>query len=104
MANKVKCDEVKVNESIEMNDRDYLNDILSSSKQLTTNTMLAVTEASNVNLRNELLMILEDVEMLQRENYVLAWNKGWYILEEVDKTKINESLKSLYKKLEELDC
>ena len=37
MANKVCCEEVKVSASIEMNDRDYLNDILASEKDLSMN-------------------------------------------------------------------
>ncbi len=100
---KVKCDETEVPETMVQNDRDYLNDILATSKQITVNTCIAVTEASNVTLRNELKMLLEDMETLQRENYELAWSNGWYTLEESEKTKINETSKNLNKKMAELD-
>ena len=103
MSNKVQCEETKVSKTPFQNDRDYLNDVLATSKSITTNTALAIIEASNVTLRNEFKRLFETFETLQRENYVLAWNKGWYTLEESEKTKIKEATKNLSTKLEELN-
>ena len=102
MANKVCCDEVKVESTLDMNDRDYLNDLLYDEKGIVVNTATALTEASNDNLKEEIFKFFESVEKIQRETYELAWNNGWYVLEESDKTKINQKEKELQKKLDEL--
>ena len=55
MANsKVCCDETKVDETIELNDRDYINDILYNEKSLLNNTATALTEASNEDLQEDI--------------------------------------------------
>jgi len=102
MTNKVCCPKIKVPSSIKLNDCDYLNDILSSLKDITKNMTISLTEASNSKLHEELLNILNIVIILQKEAYSIAWNKGWYILEESEKTKISEKLKELEKKYTEL--
>ena len=102
MSNKVCCDKVKIQSTLELNDRYYLNDILYNEKTITVNTTTALTEASNDKLKDEIFKFLETVEQLQRETYELAWNNGWYVLEEVEKTKITQKAKELQKKLEEL--
>lgn len=100
--NKVCCDEIKVDETIDLNDRDYLNDILYNEKTITVNTITALTEASNEKLQKEILDIFNTVYKLQSETYELAWNFGWYTLEESEKTKIKQKEKELQKKLDEL--
>lgn len=102
MASKVCCEETKISKTIDMNDRDYLNDILHNEKSILVNTATALTEASNDKLKKEIIKFFETVEQLQRETYELAWNNGWYVLEESDKTKINQKQKELQKKLDEL--
>ena len=102
MASKVCCEEMKVSSTIDMNDRDYLNDILYNEKSILVNTTTALTEASNDKLKKEIIKFFETVEQLQRDTYELAWNNGWYVLEEAEKTKINQKLKELQKKLDEL--
>ena len=67
MSNKVCCDEVKIESTLELNDRDYLNDILYNEKTITVNTTTALTEASNDKLKDEIFKFLETVEQLQRE-------------------------------------
>lgn len=102
MANKVCCEETQVDKIKEMNDRDYLVDILCSEKEITKNMCTALTEASNTHLHEELYNIFETVEQIQAETYELAWNNGWYSLEEAEKTKISQKAKELQKKLDEL--
>ena len=93
MGNKVCCKETKVDATKTMNERDYLIDILCS---------VALTEASNQKLNKEFKEIFDTVESLEREAYDLAWNNGWYSLEEAQTTKITEKQTSLQKKLDEL--
>lgn len=102
MSSKVCCDEIKVKSTLDMNDRDYLNDLLYNEKCIVVNTATALTEASNDKLKDEILKFFETVEQIQRETYELAWNNGWYVLEEAEKTKINQKDKELQKKLDEL--
>ena len=102
MSSKVCCDEIKVSSSLDLNDRDYLNDILYNEKTIIVNTTTALTEASNENLKKDILKFFDTIEQLQRETYELAWNNGWYVLEEAEKTKVNQKTKELQKKLEEL--
>lgn len=102
MANKVCCEQTKVECSSNMNDRDYLDDILASEKAITVNTAIALNEASNNKLHTEILEFFSTVETLQKEAFELAWNNGWYSLEEAEKTKISTKAKELQKKLDEL--
>lgn len=102
MENKICCKEVKCECIKEMNNRDLLDDILASEKAITTNTSIALIEASNDKLEQEIFEFFETVLQLQREAFELAWNNGWYTLEEVQKSKIGEKAKSLQKKYDEL--
>ena len=58
MSGKICCEEVTVPQELEMNDRDLLNDILYSQKQITVNTITALTETSNIVLHDEIEKIL----------------------------------------------
>lgn len=102
MASKVKCEETKQEKTKCMTDRDFLNDILSSEKDITSNTATSITEASNRNLASLFLDFFDITEELQREAYELAWNNGWYTLEEAETKKIKEEVKNLTKRLDEL--
>ena len=95
MTSKVKCEETKVEKTKCMTDRDFLNDILASEKEITTNTALAVTEASNRKLENMYLDFFDTIEAIQRDTYELAWDNGWYELEAAETKKINETTKKL---------
>lgn len=103
MSGKICCEETSVPQELALNDRDMLNDILYNQKQITVNTITALTETSNKILHDEIEKIYEQVEELQRESFELAWNKGWYTLEEVGVTKLKESLTNLNTKYEELN-
>ncbi len=102
MANKVCCKEQKVECTCHQNDRDYLNDILASEKCLLQNTATALMEASNKTLHSEIDEIFNTIKDLQQEAYELAWNMGWYTLEEAGETKISQKQKDLQKKLDEI--
>ena len=47
MNNEIKNEKVQVPNGIEMNDKDYLNSLLSCLKEMTKNFATAMTEASN---------------------------------------------------------
>lgn len=102
MAGKVKCEETKQEKTKCMTDRDFLQDILASEKDITTNTATSITEASNRNLATMFLDFFDIVEELQREAYEMAWSNGWYTLEEAEAKKIKEEVKNLTKRIDEL--
>lgn len=102
MASKIACPKTEVEAIREMNDRDLVVDLLSSEKAITTNTATALTEASNDKLHNEILDFFDTVKDIQAETYELAWNFGWYSLEEAETTKIKQKQKDLQTKLDEL--
>ncbi|CCQ96313.1 conserved hypothetical protein [[Clostridium] ultunense Esp] len=65
----------------EMNDRDYLNDALSTCKYLTDSLNDAVREASHDQLHQDFMQILTETHQSARDFYNLMFQKGWYTLE-----------------------
>lgn len=102
MANKKICNEqTKVPATIEMNDKNYLTDMLETEKNMSVNMTIALNEASNEALFKELFHLFLEVKEKQRTLYELAFEKGWYALEEAEKTKVSEKAKMLEKELKE---
>lgn len=106
MAEKKICNkEVKVPATMCLNDRDYLLDVLESEKNMAVNLSIALNEASNEKLYGIIEEIADQVKALQRKLYNLAFQNGWYILEEISQKKMDEKYNSLMKKYDELnDC
>ena len=102
---KIKNEETKVPATIKLNDRDYLTDILNAEKHLNVDMAIALNEASNDTLYEKLYEFSVKIKQTQRNLYNLAFQKGWYTLEEVPRKKIDEKYNSLIKKYDELnDC
>lgn len=102
MANKKVCNEqTKVPATIEMNDKNYLTDMLETEKNMSVNMTIALNEASNETLFKELFTMFLEIKESQRTLYELAFEKGWYTLEEAEQTKVSEKAKMLAKELEE---
>ncbi|WP_075980605.1 spore coat protein [Bacillus massilinigeriensis] len=77
----------------EMNDRDFLNDGLSTCKYLTDSLNIAIREASHDQLYSELKQILEETHNGTRELFNLMFKNGWYKLEAEDQQKIDQAYK-----------
>lgn len=93
--NKVQNQKVEVPSTSEMNDKDYLNDILETEKNMSVNMDIALNEASNEFLYKELYLLFEQIRESQRNLFELAFSKGWYVLEKAQMNKINEELNKL---------
>lgn len=93
---------VEVPKGIDMNDRDYITDVLMSLKAMVKNYTVALTEASNESLCNKYLEMFDQFLDLQRDTFEVMFRKGWYFLEKTDKKKINSKYDILSKKLEDL--
>lgn len=72
----------------EMNDRDRINDILATEKYLTQAFNTAVNEASNQQLYQMKLQILNELHDAQRQLFQLMHQKGWYKLEAANTNQI----------------
>jgi spore coat protein CotF len=74
----------------EMNDRDRINDILSLEKYLSNGYNTAINEASNDQLFQMQLGLLNEVHQAQRDLFNLMHQKGWYKLEAADMNKVTQ--------------
>lgn len=96
---KIKNSQKEVPSGIKMNDRDYLNSILELEKNMSNNYSIALNEASNDYLYEDYFSMLEDSKDMARELYNLMFKNGWYSLEEIDNTKLDNKINTLEQKL-----
>ncbi|MFD2370461.1 spore coat protein [Brevibacillus sp. GCM10020057] len=75
----------------EMNDRDYLNDCLTTCKYLADGLNVAAWEASHQQLHQDFLQILNETHQSAREVYELMFRKGWYKLEAAEQQKLQQA-------------
>ena len=78
--NQISNPKVDVPTGKTLNDKDYLNCLLSSLKEMTKNYAIALTETSNETLYNEYLNMFKEYSKMQREVFELMFRKGWYAL------------------------
>lgn len=77
----------------QMNDRDFLNDILLTEKYLTDSFNVAVREASHDSLHQDYMTILMETHQAQRHAFNLMFQKGWYKLEAEQQQKLDQAHK-----------
>ena len=102
MGKKIECEQQEVSSTKSMNDKDILNDVLISLKDLSNNYSIATNEMSNKKLFKELNSIYDETKEAARKAYDLAFSKGWYVLEEAERKKIDEAYNKYNKHLKEL--
>lgn len=93
--NKVQNPKTEVPQTSDMNDRDFLNDILETEKNMSVNFTYALNEASNEELFEEIYNMFQNIKQAQRDIFELAFRKGWYTLEKAEISKINEEYNTL---------
>jgi len=104
MKNNMICNpktEVPVGKSL--NDKDYMNCLLSSLKDMVKNYTLAMTEASNESLYKSYKSMFDNYISLQREVFELMFYNGWYSLEKAEMQKINSKIQTLNQELSDLN-
>lgn len=99
---KINNEKVEVLESVEMNDLDYLSDILESTKNMVKNYSCILTEASNMTLYKIIEKIFTETSLTQRKLFNLMFEKGWYTLETAPKQAKTKSYDKFNKQLEQL--
>lgn len=86
-----------------LNDKDYMNSILSSLKEMSKNYTVALTEASNETLFKSLKKDFDNIIKMQREVYEEMFANGWYALEKSETTKIKTKYEMLCTELSDLE-
>ncbi len=66
----------------QMNERDFINDILTTEKYFSSSYGVALNEMSHQSLFQDISNIANETQMMQREIYNLMFQKGWYALEQ----------------------
>ena len=94
---KIENPMVEVEESIELNDKDISNILLTCLKNFTKNYAVSLTEASNDNLYSVYKKQFDSLSKLQRETFELIFRNGWYTLEEANSSKVGEQYNKLNK-------
>lgn len=82
-----------------MEDKNFLTDILESEKNLCVNMATALNEASNETLYKRLFGMFQSISESAKVLFNIAYNNGWYTLEEAKETKINQELTKLQDEL-----
>lgn len=83
--------ETQVPKTPQMNERDFLNDMLTTEKYMTTSYSIALHEASHDSLYQDILKIFNETENAQRTLYNLMFEKGWYKIEAEPQQKLQQS-------------
>jgi len=101
--NKISNTKVEVPKGVQLNDKDYLNCLLSHLKEMLKNYATVLTEASNEYLYDKYFQMFDRISILQRDTYELMFQKGWYSVEKADETKITNKFNMLTQEYNDLD-
>ena len=101
--NMIQNTKTEVPSGINLNDKDYMNSLLSTLKELAKNYTVVLTEASNEKLYKEYKKAFDNIITMQRETYELMFKNGWYSLEQAEKTKIDNKYKMFCQELNDLN-
>ncbi|WP_181349567.1 spore coat protein [Thalassobacillus sp. CUG 92003] len=88
---KIQNPETSVPKTPEMNERDFINDQLTTEKYMTSAYNVALNEASNAQLYQDLVTIFKETQDCQRNLYNLMFKNGWYSLEQAQQSKIQQA-------------
>ena len=100
---QIKNPQIEVPNGINLNDKDYINSLLSDIKEMEKNLTIALTEASNEMLYQTYKKMFDNYALLQREIFELMFRKGWYILEKAESQKISNKYQLLTQEFNNLN-
>jgi len=75
----------------EMNERDRINDVLSSVKQMTVGYTIGLNEMQNPKLHQDIQNILNDTHLAQKQIFDVMFQKGWYKMNAADQQEISQA-------------
>ena len=93
--NEISNPKTEISTGIEFNDKDYMNALLSTLKEMVKGYATVLTEVSNENLYNQYKEMFDEYAALQREVFETMFRKGWYALEAAQAQKINTKYQTL---------
>ena len=93
--NNICNPKVEVTKGIDLNEKDYMNCLLTTLKNMEKNYVMSMIEASNESLYQKYLTTFQSISNLQRKTYEMMFKYGWYNLETADKNKITEKFNML---------
>ena len=103
MGKEISNTMIEVEEGIELNDKDYISDMLTTLKAIVKDYTVALTEASNEELFSKYKEMYDKLLNLQRETFETMFRCGFYKLEEADTTKITEKYQTLSQEKEKIE-
>ena len=95
MNNSISNPKTELSKGTSLNDKDYMNSLLGTLKEMVKNYAVALTEASNENLYNEFKTMFDEYSNLHREVYETMFRKGWYTLEKAEQQKLDSKYQTL---------
>ena len=101
--NEICNPKTEVPKGIALNDKDYMNSLLSTLKEMVKGYALVLTEASNENLYNQYKVMFDEYAKLQREVFEIMFRKGWYSLEAAEGQKIATKYQTLKQEFNDLN-
>lgn len=103
MSKEISNTMIEVEEGIELNDKDYISNLLTTLKAIVKDYTVALTEASNEELFSKYKEMYDKLLNLQRETFEVMFRCGFYKLEEVTPTKVAEKYQILLKEQEKVE-
>lgn len=88
---KIQNPEMPIQKTPEMNERDYLNDMLATEKYMGVSYSVALHEASHEQLFKDLSTICQETNDCQHNLYNVMFRKGFYALEAAEPQKLSQS-------------
>ena len=101
--NQISNPKTEVHKGKSINDKDYMNSLLSCLKEMVKNYATVLTEVSNETLYNEYKTMFDEYSRLQREVYELMFRKGWYTIEQAEQQKLDNKYQTLNQELMDLN-
>ncbi len=100
--NQISNPKTEVSKGIELNEKDYINCLLTTLKKMAKNYTISLTEVSNEHLYKKYAVTFQKISKLQRDTYEVMFRNGWYKLEKAEQTKITEKYNTLNQEYTEL--
>ncbi len=101
--NEISNPKTEVEKGLTLNDKDYLESILTVCKDLEKNLVIAMTEASHEEYYEKIHEMFENISELQRDAYELYFRKGWFVIEKEDEEKLTRKYNMLQQELNDLE-
>jgi spore coat protein CotF len=98
---KIGNQETPVPKTSAMNDRDFVNELLTTEKYMTSAYSTALNELSHESLYQAVQPLFNEAQNVQRRLYQVMFQNGWYKVEAEDAQKIQQSYQQFHSTLQD---